>query len=109
MVLYLHILFTVDIAFAVFPQSVLDRDVWLWSLACVLSHVQVMQLYELCSLTASSVLGISQAKIPEWVALSSSGGSYQLKIHVSYISALVGRFFTTEPPGKSCLVMMEAE
>ena len=39
--IYIYI-FNVDIAFAVFPRSVLDRDVWLWSLACVLSQVQLI-------------------------------------------------------------------
>ena len=47
----------------------------------------------------SSVHGISQARILEWAAMSSSRGSSQLRdqTHVCYI---VGRFFTTEPPGK---------
>ena len=47
----------------------------------------------------SSVHGISQARILEWVAFHSSGDLPDLGFeHVS--SALAGRFFTTEPPGK---------
>ena len=48
----------------------------------------------------SSVRGISQAGILEWVAILFSRGSFQPRDQtwVSYIS---GRFFTTEPPGKS--------
>ena len=41
-IIFIYIFFNVDIAFAVFPRSVVDRDVWLWSLACVLSHVQLI-------------------------------------------------------------------
>ena len=44
-----------------------------------------------------------QARILEWVAISSSRGFAQPReqTHVSCISCLAGRFFTTEPPGKS--------
>ena len=50
----------------------------------------------------SSVHGISQARILEWVAFSFSRGSSRPRdrTHVSCTPALVGRFFTTEPPGK---------
>ena len=53
-----------------------------------------------CSLPSSSVCGIFQARILEWVAISSSRRSSQPRdwTHVSCI--LAGRFFTTEPPGK---------
>ena len=54
-----------------------------------------------CSLPGSSVHGISQARILEWVAISSSSrGSSRLRIKPTS-PALVGRFFTAEPPGKS--------
>ena len=43
-----------------------------------------------CSPPGSSVPGISQARILEWVAIFFSRRS----------SALAGRFFTTKPPGK---------
>ena len=51
-----------------------------------------------CSLPGSSVHGILQARIMEWVAMPSSKVSSQPgdQTQVSYISpALVGRFFTT--------------
>ena len=49
-----------------------------------------------------SVLGISQARILEWVAISSSRGSFWPGIEpASPVDlTLAGRFFTTEPPGK---------
>ena len=57
-----------------------------------------------------SVYGIFQARILECIAISLnllgedsfSKGSSQPRdqIHVSYSSALIGRFFTTEPAGK---------
>ena len=46
------------------------------------------------SLPASSVHGISQARILEWVAISSSRGSYQIRdrTHISWVSC-IGRWF----------------
>jgi len=57
-----------------------------------------------CSLAGFSVHGISQARILEWVAISSSKGSSQSGIETTS-PALAGRFFflTTEPPGKPSL------
>ena len=52
-----------------------------------------------CSLPGSSVHGISQARILEWVAISSSRGSSQPRDRTR-VSCLAGRFLTTEPPGK---------
>ena len=51
-----------------------------------------------CSPPGSSVHGILQAGILEWVAISSCRGSAYLGIKQS--PALAGRFFITEPPGK---------
>ena len=55
-----------------------------------------------CSPQGSSVHGILQAKILEWVAMSPSTGSAQHRDQtcVSCISFIAGTFFTTEPPGK---------
>ena len=47
-----------------------------------------------CSPSGFSVHGILQAKILEWVASWPSDW-----IHVSCVSWIAGRFFTTEPPG----------
>ena len=48
---------------------------------------------------ASSVHGILQSRILEWVAISSSRGSSQPR-DGTHISCIAGGFFTTEPPGK---------
>ena len=47
----------------------------------------------------SSVCGISQARILEWLAISISRGSSRLTDE-THVSCLAGGFFTTEPPGK---------
>jgi len=48
----------------------------------------------------SSVHGISQAKILEWIAISFSRGSSQSVGIQSKAPVLAGGFFTTEPTGK---------
>ena len=52
-----------------------------------------------CSPPGSSVHGISQARILEWVAISFSRGSSQPR-NQTQVSCMAGGFFTTEPPGK---------
>ena len=52
-----------------------------------------------CSPPGSTVHVVSQARIPEWVTITSSRGSSQPRDRTP-ISCLVGGFFTTEPPGK---------
>jgi len=49
-------------------------------------------------LASSSVHRISQARILEWVAISSSRGSLQPK-DGTQVSYLADRCFTIEPPG----------
>ena len=51
----------------------------------------------------SSVHGILQARILEWVVMPSSKGSSQSKneTHISWVFCTAGRFCTAEPPGKS--------
>ena len=51
-----------------------------------------------CSSPGSSVHGISQARILEWVTISYSKGSFWPRDQ-KHISCLTGRFFTIEPPG----------
>ena len=53
-------------------------------------------------LPGSSAHGIIQARILEWVAMTSSKGSSQPKdqTSISCGSCITGRFFTTEPPRK---------
>ena len=55
-----------------------------------------------CSPPGSSVYGIFQAKILEWVAISSSGDLPDPGIGPGSLAspALAGGFFTVEPPGK---------
>jgi len=52
-----------------------------------------------CSPPGSSVHGILQARILEWVAMPSSRGSSHPRDQTASL-ALAGGFFTTEPPRK---------
>ena len=67
------------------------------------------QLYKiLCdpmdhSLPGYSVLGILQARILEWVAISYSRGSSRPR-DLTWISCIVIRFLTAESPGKPTLM-----
>ena len=60
------------------------------------------QPLQLCTPPSSSVHGILQARILEWVAMSSSRVSSQSRYWtcVSCIFCVESRFFTAEPPGK---------
>ena len=53
-----------------------------------------------CNPPGSSVHGILQAKILEWVAISFSRESFEPK-NRTHVTCIAGGFFTTEPPGKS--------
>ena len=46
-----------------------------------------------CSLLGSSVQGILQARIPEWVSISFSRGSSRPRDQ-TWVSSTAGRFFT---------------
>ena len=78
---------------------------------CARAHAKSLQLCpSLCdpvdySLPGSSVHGILQARILEWVAIPSSRGSSWLRdwTRVSCSSCFEGRFFTSEPPKKTFL------
>ena len=52
-----------------------------------------------CSPSGSSVHGILQARVLEWVAMPSSRGSSQPRDR-TWVFYIAGRFFTTELPGK---------
>ena len=60
-----------------------------------------------CSLPESSVHGILQARILEWVAMPSSRGSSRPRdqIRISCCSCLADGFFTTGPLGKPAIVL----
>ena len=49
-----------------------------------------------------------QARVLEWVAVTSSRGSSQPRDRTR-VSSIAGRFFTTEPPGKPLAGMGEAQ
>ena len=68
----------------------------------LLRHVQLFVTPMDYSLPGSFVQGIFQARILEWVAISSSSVSSwpQGQTYVSCASCIAGRFFTAEPPGK---------
>ena len=59
-----------------------------------------------CSWPGSSVCGISQARILEWVAIPFSRGSSPRRDQI-HIPALAGGFFTTEPPEKPCILQFK--
>ena len=78
-------------------ESVLSVSAQLKQSVCAYSLSRVWLCDPLdCSLPSSSVLGISQARTLEWVAISFSRGSSQLRdqTHVSCVSCIAGRFFT---------------
>jgi len=52
-----------------------------------------------CSPPGSSVYGILQARILQWVAIPFSRGSSRLR-DGTQVSCIGNKFFTTEPPGK---------
>ena len=58
-----------------------------------------------CSPPGSSVYGISQARILEWVAMPFSRG-FSWPRDQTRVSCLPGRFFTTEPLMKSCILVI---
>ena len=52
-----------------------------------------------CTLPGSSVRGISQARILQWVVISSSRGSSQPRV-LTHVSCIARRIFTTDPQAK---------
>ena len=69
--------------------------------ACMQSHFSLWDPVS-CSLPGSSVHGIFQARVLEWVAMVSSKGFSQPKdcTRISYSFSVSGEFFTAEPPKK---------
>ena len=91
-----------------YDKAVYCHSVYLTYIQSECMHVKLLQSYStFCdpmdhSLSDSFVHGIYQARILEWVATSSSRGSFQPRdqTHVSCGSCIAGGFFTTEPLGK---------
>ena len=71
--------------------------------ARMLSCVQLFLTLWGCSPFGSSVHGILQARILEWVAMPSSSRGFPRPWDRTHISCIAGRFFTPEPPGKPLL------
>ena len=83
------------------------EEVWEKRWLTMLEKVKVLVLSRVwfcdpmdCSPLGSSVNGILQARILEWVAIPFSRGSSWPRdwTCVSYVSCIDSRFFTTEPP-----------
>ena len=76
---------------------------------CVLSNS--LQPYRLYNLQAPLSMGVSQARILEWVVMPSSRGSSQPRDRncTSCDSCIASRFFTAEPPGKPHVSHSELE
>ena len=89
-----------DVSFALPVSSI--RKIISWSYSCVQSHSSHVQLFVtiwmVYSLPGSSVHGIVQARILEWVVmLSSRGSSWPRDLtRVPWGYCTAGRFFTTE-------------
>ena len=76
---------------------------------CLVAHLgRILRDPVNCSLPSSSVHEISQARILEGVAISSSSGSSQLR-DGTHVSALAGGLFTTEPPGKPLVLVCRSK
>ena len=73
----------------------MDKDVVVLSHSVVSDSCDPMD----CSQPGSSVHGILQARILDWVAMPSSRGSSWLRDQTC-VSCIAGAIFTTEPPGK---------
>ena len=80
------------------PQLYHDRNAglwrkWRWSICTSAKSLQSCLTFcdpMNCSLPGSSVHGIFQAKVPEWVAMPTSRGSSQPRdwFHISYVSCI---------------------
>ena len=71
---------------------------------CLVASVVSNPVQPRLACQASLSMGILQARILEWVVIPSSRGSSQPR-DWTQISYIVGRFFTTEPPGKTTMGM----
>ena len=61
-----------------------------------------------CSPPGSSIHGISQARILEWVAISFSRG-FSWSRDRTHVPCMADRFFTSEPPGKPSIVFCASD
>ena len=89
--------------FSNFVIPSLDEVVALYDVIYSLSHVQLFCDPMDCTPPSSSVHGLSQARILEWVATSFCRRSAWPRDH-THVFCIAGGFFTTEPPGKPTIV-----
>ena len=77
------------------------------SRACMLRSLQLC--LTLWNPPSSSIYGILQARVLEWVAIPSSRGSSRPRgqTSISWNSCIAGRFFTAEPWGKPLLCLTD--
>ena len=92
------------LSFRIYITVIGYQNKMIFVFVCMLSHsVMSNSLHPKdCSLPRSSVHGIPQARKLEWVAVSSSRGSSQLR-NRTWVSCIAGRFFTIQ--AKSILVL----
>ena len=81
--------------------SLFDVCVWFMHACMLQPHLTLCNPVD-CSPPGSSVHGILQSRILDWVAMPSSKGSSQPRDWncISWNSCIAGGFFTTEPLGK---------
>ena len=80
----------------------------LWVCFCYVLACPTLCVYPMnSSPPGTSVHGISQTRVLEWAAISFSRDLLHPGIELKSLAspALIGRFFTTEPPGKSFLLL----
>ena len=78
-------------------------SIFIFAVCCtMLSRVQLFVILWTVAQPGSSAHGITQRRILEWVAISSSRGSSQPRDQtcISHDSCIAGGFFTTKPLGK---------
>ena len=87
--------------FAFLLTQLISSVSYIFSLTCVCTQLlqSCLTLWDHMGSPGSSVHGILQARILEWVAMLSSRRSSWPRDQ-SHVSCIAGRIFTTEPPGK---------
>ena len=92
------------LGFASSPKTLINNAIDSSMHECMLSHFSRIGLCDPvdCSPPASTVRGILQARILEWVAISFSRGSSQPRDWIQ-VSCIAGRVLTSALPGKALI------
>ena len=92
-------------------ESVAEFDPW-WMVESTVLMVDVCEMLPQCSSPVSSVHGILQARVLEWVAIPFSSGSSQPRAQ-TWVSHTAGKLFTIwatrKPPQRSYFPQMEED